>query len=197
MTRLDGTPPNPGGPLIVVKVGGGLCSAPGALTTVGASLADLGRRRRLLVVPGGGPFADAVREFDRRERVSADAAHWMAILAMDQYAHALAERIPGAVLVEEPGAVSATLVHPGVAVLAPYRWVRAADVLPHSWDATSDSVAAFVAGALDAERLVLIKPASPGPAVDLVDPCFRSVLPVGLPWTVLGWERIAELEEIP
>ena len=47
---------------------------------------------------------------------------------------------------------------PGVAVLAPYRWMRAADVLPHTWDATSDSVAAFVAGALDAERLVLVKP---------------------------------------
>ena len=45
-----------------------------------------------------------------------------------------------------------------MAVLAPSRWMRAADVLPHDWDATSDSVAAFVAGALDAERLVLIKP---------------------------------------
>ena len=196
MTRLDVTPPNTGDPLIVVKVGGGLCSAPGALDAVGAALAELGRRRRLLVVPGGGPFADTVREFDRRERVSADAAHWMAILAMDQYAHALVERIPGAVLVEEPGAVGAALLRSGVAVLAPYRWLRAADVLPHSWDATSDSVAAFVAGALDAERLVLIKPASAGPARDLVDPCFASVLPVDLPWTVLGWERIGELDEI-
>ena len=56
-------------------------------------------------MPGGGPFADAVREFDRVERLSADAAHWMAILAMDQYAHVLAERIP-APLLEEPGAIS-------------------------------------------------------------------------------------------
>lgn len=196
MTRLDGTPLHPRGPLIVVKVGGGLCSAPGALDTVGAALAELGRHRRLLVVPGGGPFADAVREFDRRERLSADAAHWMAILAMDQYAHALVERIPGAVLVEEPGAVGAALVQPGVAVLAPYRWLRAADVLPHSWDATSDSAAAFVAGALDAERLVLIKPASAGPAAELLDACFASVLPVDLPWTVLAWERIGELGEL-
>lgn len=196
MTRLDGIPLHPRGPLIVVKVGGGLCSAPDALDTVGAALAELGRHRRLLVVPGGGPFADAVREFDQRERLSADAAHWMAILAMDQYAHALVERIPGAVLVEESGAVGAALVQPGVAVLAPYRWLRAADVLPHSWDATSDSVAAFVAGALDAERLVLIKPASAGPAAALLDACFASVLPVDLPWTVLGWEQIGELEEL-
>ena len=45
-----------------------------------------------------------------------------------------------------------------VVVLAPSRWMRSSDVLPRSWDVTSDSVAAFVAGALDAARLVLIKP---------------------------------------
>ena len=56
-------------------------------------------------MPGGGPFADAVREFDRAMGLSSDAAHWMAILAMDQYAHVLAERIPGATLIEEPGAL--------------------------------------------------------------------------------------------
>ena len=178
--------------LTVVKVGGGLSAAPGALDAVGAALGEAGRRHRILVVPGGGPFADAVRAFDRRERLSADAAHWMAILAMDQYAHVLAERIAGAVLVEEAGGIGPALPGPGVAVLAPYRWLRAADVLPHSWDATSDSVAAFIAGAVDAERLVLVKPAdgAPGPVVDA---CFTSVLPAGLPVSVLGWARIGEL----
>ena len=60
---------------------------------------------------------------------------------------------------EEPGAIAAVLSAGEIAVLAPSRWLRAADTLPHSWDATSDSVAAFVAGALDAVRLELIKPA--------------------------------------
>ena len=146
-----------------------------------------------MVVPGGGPFADAVRAFEDREGLSADAAHWMAILAMDQYAHVLAERIAGATLVEEPGAVAAALGVAGVAVLAPYRWMRAADVLPHTWSASSDSVAAFVAGALDAERLVLIKPADVRVREDAVDGCFGTVLPIGLPWTAIGWRRAAEL----
>jgi aspartokinase-like uncharacterized kinase len=179
--------------LTVVKVGGGLSGTPGALDAVGAALARIGRRHRLLVVPGGGPFADAVRAFERRERLSADAAHWMAILAMDQYAHVLAERIAGAVLVEEPGTLGGALPGAGVAVLAPYRWLHAADVLPHSWDATSDSVAAFVAGALDAERLVLVKPAGDSAGPEMVDRCFASVLPAGLPCVLLGWERIGEL----
>jgi len=185
---------SPPGALTVVKVGGGLSAVPGALDAVGAALALAGRRHRLLVVPGGGPFGDAVRAFEARERLSADAAHWMAILAMDQYAHVLAERIPGAALVEEPGAVSAALGRVGVAVLAPYRWLRAADTLPHSWDATSDSVAAFVAGALDAARLVLVKPVTGGRAEEMVDRCFGSVLPAGLSWWVLGWEQVGELD---
>jgi len=184
------------GRLIVVKVGGGLSATPGALELVGRALAETGRRHRLLIVPGGGPFADAVRAFDRREGLSADAAHWMAILAMDQYAYVLVERIPGAVLVEDPGAIGGALPGTGVAVLAPSRWLRAADVLPHDWAATSDSAAAYVAGALDAERLVLIKPGNVGSATDVVDPHFALVLPVGLPWSTLGWRQVGELEKL-
>ena len=175
--------------LVVVKVGGGLSATPGALETVARALGNAARRHRLLVVPGGGPFADAVRAFDRHQGLSADAAHWMAILAMDQYAHVLAQRIDRGVLVEEPGGIGAAVGAGRPAVLAPYRWMRSADVLPHSWDATSDSVAAFIAGALDAARLVLVKPGDGRPE-EMVDGCFLRVLPADLPWTAVGWERL-------
>jgi len=182
--------------LIVVKVGGGLSAIPGALDVVGRGIAAAARRHRILVVPGGGPFADAVRAFEQREPLSADAAHWMAILAMDQYAQVLVERIPGAALLDEPGAIRAALPSAGgIAVLAPARWLRAADVLPHNWSATSDSAAAFVAGALDASHLVLIKPRRASTPADLVDESFAAVLPVGLRWSVLSWEDAAELDQ--
>jgi aspartokinase-like uncharacterized kinase len=178
--------------LIAIKVGGGLTAFPGALDRVSRDLAGLAAQYRILVLPGGGPFADAVRAFQRQDTLSVDAAHWMAILAMDQYAQVLAERIPGAVLVDEPGTVLGALEQGVVVVLAPYRWMRAADVLPHSWNATSDSVAAFVAGAFDATHLVLIKPVdSADPR--MVDPCFASVLPSNLPWMAISWEQLEEL----
>jgi 5-(aminomethyl)-3-furanmethanol phosphate kinase len=180
--------------MLVVKVGGGLAAIPGALDAACAAVADLARRHRVVVVPGGGPFAEGVREFDRREGLGEDAAHWMAILAMDQYAHVLADRIERAVLVEEPGNIGPAVGAGRPAVLAPYRWMRSADVLPHSWDATSDSVAAFIAGALDAAHLVLVKPRD-GPPEEMVDGCFLQVLPADLPWTVIGWERLNELPE--
>jgi 5-(aminomethyl)-3-furanmethanol phosphate kinase len=172
---------------VVVKIGGGLLGVPGALDTTCAAVAELGRREPVVVVPGGGALADAVRSLDRRLGLSSDASHWMAILAMDQTAHLLAERIGGAVLVEEPGAIGGALASGRVAILAPSRWLRAADPLPHSWDATSDSISVFVAVALDARRLVLVKPAEVGP--EGVDGGFRGLVPVGLEVSVTGWER--------
>ena len=176
---------------LVIKVGGGLLGIPGALREVCATIGVLGRQQAVVVVPGGGPLADLVRELDRTVGLSDDASHWMAMLAMDQYAHLLAERIEGAALVEEPGAIAATLAAGRVAVLAPSRWLRAADPLPHSWDATSDSVAAFVAGAIDATRLVLVKPAEVGD--DGVDRCFVTVVPAGLEVNVVAWEGLGLL----
>ena len=142
-------------PLIVVKVGGALAATPGALGAVGAALAAAGRRHRLVVVPGGGPFADAVREFDRREPVSprTPPTGWRSS-RWTSTRHVLAERIPGAVLVEEPG--------PSAAALGAGRR-RGAGAVPlaaggrcaarTAGTPRSDSVAAFVAGALDASRI--------------------------------------------
>lgn len=178
-------------PLSVIKIGGGLAAEPGALDRVCAAVRVAAGHHRVLVVPGGGVFADAVREFAGGFGLSADAAHWMAILGMDQYAHALADRIPGSLLVDEPGGIVEAVQLGQVAILAPYRWMRSADVLPHSWQATSDSIAAFVAGALDAARLILIKPAAaPG---NPVDSCFAGTLPAGLPYWIVPSDRLEEL----
>jgi 5-(aminomethyl)-3-furanmethanol phosphate kinase len=175
---------------VVVKAGGGLLADAGALEAALAAVAAAGRERRRLVVPGGGPFADAVRDVDRQLKLSDEAAHWMAVLAMDQYAHVIADRLPRGVLVADRRAIDAALDDGHIPVLAPFRWMRDADPLPHSWDVTSDSIAAWVAGELGAERLVLIKP--PGAlrgATNLVDAYFSHAVPVGLEVVILGAEQ--------
>jgi aspartokinase-like uncharacterized kinase len=150
----------PGGVVTaVVKIGGSLLHDPASLHQVLDAVADARQESALLVVPGGGPFADAVRAMDRHLGLTDDAAHWMAVLAMDQYAHLLQSRLRGATLVSTPAAALAALDTGALPVLAPYRWLRDADPLPHSWDVTSDSIAAWIAGELGAPRLVLIKPA--------------------------------------
>jgi len=164
---------------LVVKIGGGVLAQGHCLDDVLSIVASAARDRRLLVVPGGGPFADAVRTVDGQIRLSDDAAHWMAVLAMDQYAHLLAGRLACSTLVTNAGEARGALDAGRVPVLAPSRWLRESDPLPHSWDVTSDSIAAWVAGAVGARRLVLVKPS--GAAGDgLVDPYFSRALPEGV-----------------
>ena len=163
----------------VVKVGGALLGRQGALDNVIPVLAAAAARGApILVVPGGGPFADTVRRVERESGLTADAAHWMAILAMNQYAELLASRIPRARIVEGANEIAPARASGLLPVLAPYRWLRSADPsrLPHSWEVTSDSIAAWVAGELGASRLVLVK-ASRADRAALVDGYFEQVLP--------------------
>jgi aspartokinase-like uncharacterized kinase len=136
--------------LTVVKVGGGL-GRDDALKGLCTALGALGERHPLLVVPGGGDFADAVRDADGRFGLSAETSHRMAILGMEQFGWLLSELIPGAERradLARVGAGRTTVLLPAALPL---------DTLPASWQVTSDSIAAWVAVQLGAERLVLVK----------------------------------------
>ena len=66
-------------------------------------------------------------------------------------------------------------------MLAPFEWLRREDPLPHSWEVTSDSVAAWVARVTASGHLVLVKPGSGGQVsvAGLTDPYFDKALPKG------------------
>ena len=195
----------------VVKLGGSLLASR-HLPALLASLADLARSYRLLVVPGGGPFADAVRGACSVHDPGGTAAHWMAILAMDQHAHLLAGLLPAARLVTTAAEIAGVEGAGAVPVLAPYRWLRAGDPLPHGWHVTSDSIAAWVAARLDARRLVLLKSVDgvPGPdggvlaeaplraaaEAGVVDDYFATAVEPGLECWVVGGREPARLREL-
>ena len=111
---------------------------------------------------------------------------------MDQYAHALVERTTGAVLVEQPPEIAAALDASGIPVLAPYRWLRSVDPLPHTWDASSDNVAAWIAGVVGARRIVLIKAARRDQPKAL-DPAYLRALPAGMDSVVLSPNELEKL----
>jgi aspartokinase-like uncharacterized kinase len=100
-----------------------------------------------LVVPGGGLMADLVRDIYSRGDLSQEAAHWMAVLAMEQYAYFLADGNP-AILTRE---ICRPKKDDGVQVLLPYQVLIKNDRgILHNWDYTSDAVAALVAAQLSA-----------------------------------------------
>ena len=111
----------------------------------------------VVVVPGGGPFADAVREAQPKIGFDDDAAHHMALLAMEQYGCALASLNGAFVCADSADAMLRALDARQVPVWMPSRMALAAADIPASWDLTSDSLAAWLAGRLGARQLLLVK----------------------------------------
>ena len=98
-----------------------------------------------LIVPGGGNFADQVRAMQINDQ---HAAHWMAVLAMEQFGWYLSTfGLPVTDRLEIPRVAS---------VLLPYLPLRVHDPLPHTWDITSDTIAAWIAARLGVD-LFLVK----------------------------------------
>ncbi len=153
----------------IVKLGGSLeameAGALPSLLEVLVRAADAGHR--VLALPGGGRFADTVRAACDEHDPGPDAAHWAAVLAMDQLAHLMVGWAPEAMLIWDIDAVDDVADARRLPILAPYAWLRADDPLPHSWDVTGDSIAARLAAELDAPRLVLVKPVEATPAKPL------------------------------
>lgn len=140
----------------VIKVGGSLAADSTALTELCKTLADLAEKYHFLVVPGGGEFADAVREVDKRYSLSSVAAHRMAILGMDQYGLLLSGIIPNSQPVQNLDEAAEVSQLKRVPVLLPSLLMFREKGLEASWDVTSDSIAAYVACRLDMRRLVLV-----------------------------------------
>jgi len=139
----------------IVKLGGSLASSPSlrAWLDVFAS-AGAGR---MVIVPGGGPFADAVRALQRQHGFDDASAHHMALLAMEQYGRMLIGMQSGLVGADTASAIGYALARGEVPVWMPSVMVLACSDIPASWDVTSDSLAAWLAGVLHATLLVLVK----------------------------------------
>jgi len=78
------------------------------------------------------------------DKLSDEAAHWMAVLAMHQYGLFLANGNAEFPLIETLDDVIEDS-DGGVSILLPYKILKDDDRLPHTWDVTSDTIAAFIA----------------------------------------------------
>ena len=111
----------------------------------------------LIIVPGGGPFADQVRISQKRLAYSNEAAHAMAILAMDQFGIAISEGYERLQSVRSVTEIKGALAVGRIPVWLPASMTIGAADIPCSWDVTSDSLSAWLCGQLRADALLLIK----------------------------------------
>ncbi len=139
----------------VLKVGGSLAEDPTSLTKLCQELSVLAEAYRILIVPGGGEFADTVRKLDKVYGLSNTTAHKMAILAMDQYGFFLSDITPNSYVSYSLEDVN-NAAKGKIPIFLPSQHMLREDPLEHSWDVTSDTIAEYIAGLLDAKKLILV-----------------------------------------
>lgn len=160
--------------LTVVKVGGSLFNLPDLQQRLEWLLAECSSPCTLMF-PGGGPTADLVRGWQTRWGLNDDAAHDLAIHSLSLNARLLNQLVSSSVVVKSLAEAEAawaqgkrTILNPGplleileqgFADLAP----------PHTWDVTSDSLAAWTAERLRAKRLILAKSVELCPGTRFLD----------------------------
>jgi aspartokinase-like uncharacterized kinase len=140
--------------LWVIKLGGSLAGSPllrSWLDTIA------GGGGRLVLVPGGGGFADTVRQMQDRWGFGDRPAHHMAVLAMEQYGLMLGGLQPELRPADSRTGIRYALRQGHVPVWLPGRMVIGRPEIPESWDMTSDSLAAWLAARLGADGVVLVK----------------------------------------
>ncbi|MHA2299226.1 MAG: amino acid kinase family protein [Candidatus Hodarchaeales archaeon] len=135
-----------------VKIGGSCLQHPRLLEQ---ECKILSKVRNVVIVPGGGCFADVVREQASKFNVGDTPAHWMAILAMNQFGYLLSKIVAGSLLCESIENVQ-SVQDTAIAIWLPYLDMRAKNPFPHSWDVSSDSIAAWLAVKLGSSFFVKI-----------------------------------------
>ena len=143
----------------VVKIGGSLLGSPELARWLAlfAKFSD----GNIIIVPGGGVFADAVREAQKLSKITDKCAHKLAVLAMDQFGLLLANMNPLLVTARTEMEIDERSWQHRCVVWLPSQMVLAEDNIPQNWDVTSDSIAAWLAEKLNAQQLVLVKSDKP------------------------------------
>jgi aspartokinase-like uncharacterized kinase len=163
----------------VVKLGGSLWQSPCLLAWLDRLA---GYREPVVVVPGGGPFADQVRAAQAHWRFDDRQAHAMALHAMEQMARMYCALRPDCVVADSADAMQRIHAQGGLPVWLPATMVLRDTTIEADWSMTSDSLSLWLARRLSARGVVLVKsapltePAGEPQSVygtDLLDACFE------------------------
>ncbi len=141
--------------MIILKLGGSLYGSPYLQQWIDQIVAS---DHPIIIVPGGGPFADQVRDAQKQHAISDADAHHMALLAMAQFGLLICglhpKLSPYYFIENEVKITNKKLV-----------WIPSKDLLSeqksdHNWNVSADSLALWLAQQYKTQKLLLIKSAT-------------------------------------
>ena len=111
----------------------------------------------IVIIPGGGLFADLVRSTDKKFNLEQKKAHLMAVMAMQQYGTMLSSICPSMQLANSKEKILSLWDQNKTVIWEPFDMVRYECTLEASWAHTSDSIAAWLTSYMQIDHLLLIK----------------------------------------
>ncbi|WP_421078419.1 [5-(aminomethyl)furan-3-yl]methyl phosphate kinase [Methanothermococcus sp. Ax23] len=115
---------------------------------------DNGGENKIIVVPGGGAFANVVRDLNEKGGLNNRSSHKLATMSMDLTGIYFSE-ISGIKTADNLYDAKKLLEEENIVILLPSKIVLSTDELPHSWDITSDSIAAYIARLLNLNNIII------------------------------------------
>lgn len=108
----------------------------------------------IIIIPGGGDFANVVRNLYEKTDLDETGAHKIATVCTDLTGMYFSE-VSGIKTADNLFDARRILKDEGIVIILPSKIVLSTDELPHSWEVTSDSIAAYVAMLLNLDRLII------------------------------------------
>ncbi len=138
-----------------IKIGGSLYGSKYLVEWLKAI--DHFANKNVIIVPGGGPFADQVRQADEKFSLPQEQAHNMALMAMQQYGTLLVSLCSSMIKANSKEEIYSAWKDSKIAIWEPYEMLRDNNEIEKSWNVTSDSLAVWLAQELELKNLILVK----------------------------------------
>lgn len=172
--------------LVVMKLGGSLLSSPDLASRV-RHLLSLVDGSRVLIVVGGGPAADVVRDWSQIYSLSEEASHWLALRSLSTTRALVLQLLPECLEIRTRDEAQQHWERGLIPLLLDVEsYLRQVEspgrpVLPHRWDVTSDSISAWVATHWMADELILLKSIELNPNTSTEDAVQAGLVDVHFP----------------
>lgn len=120
-----------------------------------SELYEEGLFQRIIIIPGGGSYANFIRSIYIDFGIDDEFAHWLAIYSLDYNGKELNKKFPKLIMIDNLEKLQN--MNKTFCIFLPFKVLKEFDELPHNWDVTSDSITLYFAFKLKLSQCFLIK----------------------------------------